>query len=77
MSLDLLIAYSSIDYAFYKIKYKGEDIIAVFDGKKQSGESSSCIMRSLGVLNGGFKSSFNHQIPYHCKAINHGISQRF
>ena len=59
--------YSEIDLAFYKIKYKGEDIIAVFDGMKKDGSKSSCMLRSLSYLNGGYKSSFDHQIPYHCE----------
>ena len=61
-------SYSKIDFAFYKIIYKGEQMIAVFDGHKRDKSESTCMIRSLSMMNGGFKSSFNHQIPYHCLA---------
>ena len=41
-------------------------MVAVFDGKNIKGEKSSCMIRSLNIMNGGYKASFNHQIPYHC-----------
>ena len=59
-------SYSKIDYAFYKIKYDDEFIVGVFDGTKLNGKKSTCMIRSLSFFNGGYESSFDHQIPYHC-----------
>ena len=58
-------SYSPIDFAFYKMIYKGETIIGVFSGLKEDNSDSTCMIRNL-KWGGPWAENISTQIPYHC-----------